>query len=832
MTISAALLGGWILAQLGCAAAPGPAAESRPALDRAAATITQAAIAAPGRFLSEDALEGRGPGTRGEALASRFLISQLEALGLTPAGSNGGWEQVVDLVGVTTSRVTPLTARGKAGTPLALEPLRDFVVTRTSLAKSQHAWRDVEVVFVGYGIQEPKLGWDDYAGADVRGKVVLALMNDPDWDPALFAGKRRLYYGTTRYKRELAASLGAVGFIGIHTRESMGWPWQVAQSSFGAENSQLAEPTGPELDLALLVTSEAADRIAAGAGRTLASLSAAARTKGFRAMPLGETLALDVDTVLRPYQGVNVVGELRGSDLVLRDEYVVYSAHHDHLGTKLVDGKPVIYNGAVDNAMGVAGVLAIANAFSALPEPPGRSILFLLVTAEEQGLLGSEHFSVHPTVPARSLVADINFDSGNALGRSPTLYFMGGDKSSLHELATRVAAQQGRTIVEEPLPEDGYFYRSDQFSFARIGVPSLYFRSGPEIRGRPAGWGIEQQKRYLAERYHQPSDDWESGWDLSGFVEDRPARLPGRFRGREPARARLVAPGRRVRAGGSDAPRRVVAVAERSLLDRLIQRGRPKTVRGFAPPPVEIAQGLWSLERRLRMPGGPSLPARTTLVRLASGGLLVVSPPAVEAGGLAALDALGRVEEVLLPNSFHYLNARPFLGRYPHAVLRLAPSLAARVPDLPRGEELTDRTPASWLPTLEHTALGPARGVSEVALFHPASATLILTDVAFPRARVRERARARVLEARGHPDRVWAEPQRSTPASVGSRRGVGLSRARAALALPSGPGGSRRSARGGCGRGVPARVRGLSRTLSVLRFELSNRALHAIRDHP
>lgn len=482
--------------------------------------MTPAVLAAPIRFLADDALEGRGPGTRGDALARLYLASTLELLGLEAAFPGGAWEQPVDLLGVVTHAPRAWTFR--AGTRNAtLADGTDFVVS-SGVAAARAEIRDAELVFAGYGIQAPEFGWDDFKGADLRGKVLLLLNDDPDWDPELFGGRRRLYYGRWTYKFESAARQGAVGAIIVHTPKSAGYPWQTVQTSWTGENSRLAEaPEGRGLAVEAWVTDDAARRLASLAGHDLDRLLASARGRDFVPVPLGVTTSLVLDVDVRRYATANVGALLRGRDPQLAAEIVVYSAHHDHFGIKTSpDGRREIYNGALDNAAGVAQMLAIARAFSALPEPPRRSVLFLAVAAEEQGLLGSEYFVKHPPVPPSRLVANLNVDGGNVFGRTTDLGVVGLGKSSLDDHLAAAAATQGRTLADDPFPDRGMFYRSDQLSFARAGIPALFPRPGVLYVGRPPGWGTEQVDAWIERNYHQASDDRDPSWDLSGMVDD------------------------------------------------------------------------------------------------------------------------------------------------------------------------------------------------------------------------------------------------------------------------------------------------------------------------
>jgi Zn-dependent M28 family amino/carboxypeptidase len=479
-------------------------------------SITPAVLAAPMRFLASDLLEGRGPGTRGDALARAYIASEMEEIGLQPGAPDGGWEQPVELIGLRTDLPShwDFTSDRRR---LRLERA-DFVAT-SAVVGEHAAIDDAEVVFVGYGIQAPEYEWDDFKGTDLRGKVLLMLNDDPDWDPSLFAGKRRLYYGRWTYKYESAARQGAAGAIILHTPKSAAYPWQTVQTSWGGENSRLPDDPRPVLQVQGWVTEEAGERIATLAGQSLASLVAEARERGFVPIPLGVTTSLTVSNRVRRYQTANVIGVLPGTDPALRQQAVIYTAHHDHLGSETdPSGRAVIYNGALDNAAGVAQMLAIARAFAAAP--PRRSVVFIALAAEEQGLLGSEYYVAHPTVPPAQIVAAINFDGGNVWGRTRDVSVVGYGKSTVDDWAADAAGAQDRVLVEERFPERGMFYRSDQFNFARSGVPVLYARGGIDFIDRPPGWGLAQVDAWIASQYHQPSDDFDPTWNLDGMVED------------------------------------------------------------------------------------------------------------------------------------------------------------------------------------------------------------------------------------------------------------------------------------------------------------------------
>ncbi|HEU4428061.1 MAG TPA: M28 family peptidase, partial [Myxococcota bacterium] len=405
------------------------------------------------------------------------------------------------------------------GGAVTLKPGADFVAIGGKQSERARLERS-ELVFVGYGIVAPEFDWDDYE-SDVRGKTVVILNNDPDWDPALFAGKRRLYYGRWDYKYEEAARHGAAGAIIIHTDASAGYPWQVVRTSWGGEEFQLPAAGEPRVEVRSWVTEAKAREIVALAGRDLAELTESAKRRDFAPVPLGITTSLEIPTALRRIETANVLARLPGRDARLASELVVITAHHDHLGVGEPDASgDAIYNGALDNASGVSSVLAIAEAFAALPKPPRRSVLFAFVAAEEQGLLGSRYYAQHPTAPPGQLAANLNFDGAAIFGRTRDVEIVGRGKSSLEDLLASAAARQARVVVDEAFPDRGFYYRSDQLNFARIGVPALYFRSGVDVIGKPEGFGREQQERWTATHYHQPSDELDASWDLAGAVEN------------------------------------------------------------------------------------------------------------------------------------------------------------------------------------------------------------------------------------------------------------------------------------------------------------------------
>jgi Zn-dependent M28 family amino/carboxypeptidase len=489
-------------------------------LEQAAHTyITRPALEAPIRFLSSDLLEGRGPGTRGDELARLYLQTRLEGMGYRPAFAGGAWQQVFDMVGIKSSFPSSWSFQGK-GARLDLSWRIDYIAA-SGPQQASVTLPQSELVFVGYGIQAPEYHWDDFKGVNLAGKVLLVMNYNPDWDPKLFAGKRRLYYGRWDYKYEMAARVGALGAIIIHTTPSAGYPWQVVQSSWGGEQFALPQAAPESVRVKAWVTEDAARHLAQAGGFDLDKLRAMARSRDFRPVPLGVHTQLAFSNALSRVKTGNVGGVLPGSDPKLAAQLVVMSAHHDHFGIGEPDASgDRIYHGADDNASGCAMVLALARALASLPHPPRRTVLALFVAAEERGLLGSQYYAEHPSVPAGRIAADLNIDEGNIFGRTRDSNLISLGKSSLDAVAGQVTRMQHRVLVGDQFPDRGKFYRSDQFSFAKIGVPSLYFEDGTDFIGRPAGWGREQIEQWELKKYHQPGDKLDDSWNFDGMVED------------------------------------------------------------------------------------------------------------------------------------------------------------------------------------------------------------------------------------------------------------------------------------------------------------------------
>jgi Zn-dependent M28 family amino/carboxypeptidase len=482
--------------------------------------INEQALRGHIRFLADDLLEGRGPGSRGDELAQRYIAAQFESLGLKPSAPEGGWVQRVPLVGVTTHVPARLKFQHAANS-LELKRHDDYVIT-SGKAQPKVDIQNAEIVFVGYGIQAAEYQWDDFKGADLRGKILLVMNNDPADDPELFAGKRRLYYGRWDYKYDSAARQGAAGAIIIHTTASAGYPLQVVQTSWSGEEFELEKTAGPRLDMRGWFTEDASRRLVSLAGHDLDKLRAAAERRDFKPVPLGVSLSLALTCDVRKQQTGNVLGLLPGSDPALAQQTVVFMAHHDHLGLAAERNAAGdnIYNGAVDNASGTAALLAIARACSSLPKRPARSILFAAVGAEEQGLLGSLYLAEHPPLPAGNLAAVINIDGVNIIGPTRDVNVIGLGKSNLDELVGGIARWQNRVATPDEFPDRGYYYRSDQFSLAKIGVPGVYLHSGVNVIGKPEGWGKQQLEAWTQTKYHQPSDEYSDDWDLRGAVDD------------------------------------------------------------------------------------------------------------------------------------------------------------------------------------------------------------------------------------------------------------------------------------------------------------------------
>lgn len=490
----------------------------------AAAQIEEGKLRAHVKFLSDDLLEGRGPGSRGGMLAAKYIAAQFEALGLEPAAANRSYFQNVQMIGSRPDPSTKLTIKSGAGD----SELRfgDDFVGGTDLEQTE-VLVNGDIIFLGYGVQAPENNWDDYKGLDVRGKILLMMVNDPPAtaaEPNLFGGKALTYYGRWTYKYEEAARRGAAGVILIHTNESAGYGWNVVRNSWGGEGFSLVPGAGaPALKLKSWVTEGAARRIAQMGGHNLDQLRQMAASRAFKPVALNARIDVTLRAQVQRLTSPNVVAIYRGNDPTLKNEYVVFSSHWDHLGIRPDQPGDNIYNGAVDNATGIAAMLAIAKSFNSLTIKPRRSILFIATTAEEQGLLGAEYYARHPLVPIAQTVANINLDSMNVLGKTTDITPLGADRSTLGKFMEEVAKENNVTISPDARPEQGSFYRSDHFPFAKAGVPAINLKAGTKFVGHHDKWGEEQFLDYNQHRYHQPSDEYSPNWDFSGMAQQ--ARL-------------------------------------------------------------------------------------------------------------------------------------------------------------------------------------------------------------------------------------------------------------------------------------------------------------------
>jgi Zn-dependent M28 family amino/carboxypeptidase len=482
------------------------------------------------KILSSDEFEGRAPASKGEELTMGFLEARFKQLGLRPGNPDGTYFQKVPMVGITTDSSAQLAFTSSASGERVTPRYGDDFMAWTKREQAEVSI-DSDLVFVGYGVVAPEFNWDDYKGLDVKGKVLVMLINDPpvpdpkdpsELDEKVFKGKAMTYYGRWTYKFEMAARKSAAGCLIIHETGPAGYPWGVVKGSFAGEQFDLVKPDKGMSRSAVegWITYEKAQALFAMAGKNLDSLKRAAVDRDFRPVLLGVKASLTLRNKIRTIDSRNAIAKLEGSDPRRRGEYVVYMAHWDHLGIGPDVNGDKIYHGAIDNASGVAGLLEIAHAFTKVQPQPPRSILFLSVTAEEQGLLGSEYYAEHPLYPLDKTLAVINMDALNVLGKTKDLSVVGLGMSTLDDYVKAVAAEQGRIVKPDAEPEKGFYYRSDHFNFAQHGVPALDPGSGIDFIGRPEGWGLEMRDRYTAQDYHKPSDKVRPDWDLSGTVED------------------------------------------------------------------------------------------------------------------------------------------------------------------------------------------------------------------------------------------------------------------------------------------------------------------------
>ncbi len=505
--------------------AAAPATAETPASTHTfASAITAEDFAEHVRILSSDAFEGRGPGTAGERKTTAYLVEQLQRLGAKP-GNGESWFQAVPMVEITGSPETVLSVRFDKGDGTDFAFGEDMVVGSRQ-NKPEVSLTDSELVFVGYGINAPEQNWNDYEGLDVKGKTVVVLINDPDFDApegaeTPFRGKAMTYYGRWTYKYEEAARQGAAGALIIHDTAPAAYGWEVVRNGWSGPQYDLpaSEDGSRKLDVEGWLTGEAAAEIFSGVGQDLDALKASAKERGFKAVPLAAKASTTIKNQIREATSNNVVGVIEGSERP--DEYVLYTAHWDHLGRSFsAPGGDGIFNGAIDNATGVAGVLEIGELFASEGHRPKRSVVLLLVTLEESGLLGSRYYAEHPLFPLEKTAAALNIDAMNMVGPTRDVVIVGYGNSNLDEYLAEAIKPQDRITVPEPTPENGFYFRSDHFNFAKKGVPALYANGGPDHVEKGREFGMSLAADYVANRYHKPADEFDPNWDLRGVVQN------------------------------------------------------------------------------------------------------------------------------------------------------------------------------------------------------------------------------------------------------------------------------------------------------------------------
>lgn len=477
-------------------------------------TITPEHIRWHVRFLSHDLLEGRGTGQRGGDLAAEYIATQFAEYGLKPAGDHGTYIQKVPLVGVTTSPETQFSVVPKKGETMNLKLLDEYVAyDETQQPESD---LDADIVYVGYGIEAPEYNWDDYKGVDVRGKVLLMLVNEPPSDdPNFFKGKALTYYGRWTYKYEEAARKGAVGVILVHQTQMASYPWEVVRNSNSGEKSYL-QLEGPALKVASWVHWDVAKRLALASGMNLDKMVKDAQSRDFHPVNLGARLKTHMVSKIRHFESNNVLAMLPGSDRKVADEAVIYTAHYDHFGIRPDMPGDNIFNGANDNATGCGILLELARAFGTASQKPHRSILFAAVTAEEQGLLGSEYLGKHTPISAGKITLDLNYDDVKPLGAPEEVEVSGAERTTFYPEVQATAKEFRLAIRPDARPEAGHFYRSDHFSMARVGIPSFSINEGMKYKGHNEAWGADQEREYVEKHYHQPSDEYHPEMDFVG----------------------------------------------------------------------------------------------------------------------------------------------------------------------------------------------------------------------------------------------------------------------------------------------------------------------------
>lgn len=495
---------------------------------QAFAAIDGNAILDHTKMLSQDAFEGRAPGTQGEDFTVAYIVDQFRKAGLKPASPDGTFIQKVPLVGITPDPQVSLTF--KKGDRVQSLKFKDDFVAWTKRVTDTVELKESEMVFVGYGVQAPEFSWDDYKGADLKGKTLVMLIGDPpvpdpanpgQLDPKVFGGSAMTYYGRWTYKYEIGARMGAAGILIVHETEPAGYPFSVVQNKITEQFDLIApDKNMSRASVEGWISLDQAKKLFSLAGKDFDALKKEAVTRTFKPVALGVNASTTIHNSVRTIVSRNVAGEVEGSDRRLKQEYVIYTAHWDHLGIGPEVNGDKIYHGAQDNATGIGGLIELARAYVAMSPRPKRSILFLALTAEEQGLLGSQYYALHPLHPLAKTLADINMDVLDVYGRTHDMTIVGLGNSELDDYAQQVAAEQGRVIKPDPTPEKGSYYRSDHFPFAKLGVPALASGGGIDYVGKPPDYGRKIKEEFTAHIYHQPADIVRPDWDMSGAVQD------------------------------------------------------------------------------------------------------------------------------------------------------------------------------------------------------------------------------------------------------------------------------------------------------------------------
>jgi Zn-dependent M28 family amino/carboxypeptidase len=496
-------------------------------LEPALEAITPDGLLAHIKVLASDQFEGRAPGTKGEERSVKYISDQFKQIGLKPGNPDGTYTQEIPLAGIKSEPAMSFIIGDKT---TDLKYPDDFIASSARL-QPEIKIDNSDVVFVGYGVVAPEYGWDDYKNVDVRGKTLLMLIGDPPipdpkdpskLDEKMFKGKAMTYYGRWTYKYEIAAQKGAAAAVIIHETGSAGYPYSVVKTSWAKENYEIDSPNknADTVEARCWISLEGAKKFLVACGQDFDALKKSAITKEFRPVTLKAKAKIDIKQQLRSFKSHNVIGKLEGRDPKLSDEYVIYTAHWDHLGRHPELQGDQISNGAIDNASGVASVIQLAAAFTKLNPPPKRSVLFMATTAEEAGLLGAKYYALHPLYPLEKTLADINIDTVNPWGKTRDIEDLSNNNSTLDDLLAAAAKRNGREMKPNSQPEKGSFYRADHFEFSKRGVPSLYTGGGTDFIGKPPNFGQEKKDDYTAHHYHQVSDEVDPNWDLSGAVQD------------------------------------------------------------------------------------------------------------------------------------------------------------------------------------------------------------------------------------------------------------------------------------------------------------------------